>query len=129
MLRALLTGIGVVAVTTGLFAVITGTGGMSGDNAASVNVESELRYFAAFWVAYGGAALWLAPRAAQEQTAVRALAGFMFLGGIARAIAWIDSGRPDDLFVALLVLELVIPPLVIALQARAARTRANSVDG
>ena len=129
MLRALLTGIGLVAVTTGLFAGITGTSGMPGENAASANVESELRYFAAFWVAYGVVALWLAPRAAQAQTAVRALAGFMFLGGIARAIAWIDSGRPDDLFVALLVLELAIPPLVIALQVRAMRTRVSSVDG
>ncbi|MBA2240958.1 MAG: DUF4345 family protein [Solirubrobacterales bacterium] len=41
----------------------------------------------------------------------------LFVAGLARALGWLDAGRPDDIFIALLILELSIPPLVVAWQA------------
>jgi len=122
-LSVLLTVMGITAVTTGLWAVITGTGGMPGDVATSPSTESELRYFAAFWIAYGAAALLVAPRAERETAIVRGLALAMFVGSIARAVAWIDVGRPHDLFVGLMVAEVVVPALIVTLQARVAARR------
>lgn len=118
LLQALLTVVGLVAVATGLFAVLTGAAGMPGENEASASVESELRFFAAFWFAYGVVALRTAPRVGVETTVVRALALALFVAGMARAAAWIAVGRPHALFVGLMIVELIGPPLVVVWQAR-----------
>lgn len=52
--------------------------------------------------------------------AVRALALVLFAGGVARAIAWLASGRPHAFFIVLLALELLIPVLVVVWQRRLA---------
>jgi Domain of unknown function (DUF4345) len=115
-LRGLLTLIGLTATLSGIFVVLTGSSGQVDGAQAAPSVESELRFFAAFWVGYGAAALYVAPRAVREIHAVRALAAFLFLGGVARGIAWIADGRPHALFVFLLALELLLPPLILLLQ-------------
>ena len=112
----MLTLIGLVAILTGIFVVLTGSSGQVDGTQAAPSVESELRFFAAFWVAYGAAALYVAPRAVREIHAVRALAAFLFLGGVARGIAWIADGRPQALYIVLLALELLLPPLILLLQ-------------
>jgi len=115
-LRALVTLIGVTATLTGLFVVLLGSSGQVDGAQAVASVESELRFFAVFWIAYGAVALWVAPRVEREVHIVRALAFFLFLGGVARGIAWIADGRPHPLFVGLLVLELLIPVALLLLQ-------------
>jgi hypothetical protein len=119
-LQAVLTLGGVVGVATGIFGIATGAEGMPGDNAAGASVESELRFLYVFWIAYGLALIRVAPRAVTETWAVRALALILFVAGLARAVAWLDVGRPDGLFVALMVVELVLPPLLVVWQARLA---------
>ena len=121
VLQALLTTVGLVAMATGAFALITGSGGMPGEIEANATVESELRYFAAFWIAYGAIAFRTAPRVATATVAVRALALAMFIGGLGRALAWIDVGRPHGSMVVLMVIELVLPALLVFSQQRAAR--------
>ncbi len=116
---------GLVAIATGLFAIVTGTAGMPGEIEPNATVESELRYFAAFWVAFGAVALLTARRAAGATTVVRGLALAMFAGGLGRALAWIAEGRPDSLFVVLMVIELAGPPLVVVWQSRVARAAAE----
>ena len=124
LLRGLLRVVGLVAILTGVFAILTGAAGMPGDVDADPSAESELRYFAAFWVAYGVVALLTAPRVATATAAVRGLALAMFVGGLGRAIAWIAVGRPHGLFVALMAIELTGPPLVVSWQSRVARRQA-----
>ena len=128
LLRALLTIVGMVAAATGIFAVLTGANGMPGEIQASASVESELRFFAVFWIAYGVVALRTAPRVELETTTVRALALAMFVAGLARAVAWIAVGRPHSLFVALMIVELIGPPLVVVWQARVARSSSQVDD-
>jgi hypothetical protein len=119
-LQAVLTVGGVVVVATGIFGVVTGADGMPGDNVSSASVESELRFLYVFWIAYGVALIRIAPHAVTETRAVRALALILFIAGLARAFAWVDVGRPDGLFVALMIVELVVPPLLVVWQARLA---------
>src|SRR5688572_15855744 len=115
--------LGIVPIATGLYGVLTGSGGIPGGDAAGANVESELRFLYALWIAYGATAIYVGLRAPQSRAAVGALAAVLFAAGVARAIAWIAEGRPDTAFVVLMVLELAIPPLLVAWQGRSLGTR------
>jgi hypothetical protein len=126
LLQVFLALLGAVALAAGLFTVLTGTNGMPGDSGATPNVESELRFYAVFWSAYGILAL-LAVRRPEDQTSlVRGLALFLFLGGVGRAIAWVASARPDTQFVVLMGLELALPLFMLWAQARIARPDQSS---
>ena len=59
-----------------------------------------------------------ARRADRDPSAVRGVAGALFLAGLGRAGAWLTVGKPHPLQRALLAIELAAPPLVIAEQAR-----------
>lgn len=111
---------GLVATTAGLHTVIAGAKSLPGQGKANPGVESELRFYAAFYVAYGVAALRVAPRADRDTPAVRALAGALLLAGLARALGWLAVGRPHRVQRGLLVIELAAPPLITAWQARVA---------
>src|ERR671916_616905 len=119
-IRALLYGGGCVATAAGLHTVIAGAKSVPGQGPANASIESELRFYAAFYVAYGLAALRVAPRADQEGAALRALAGALFLGGLARAGGWRAVGRPHAGQRALLAIELAGAPALAAWQARPA---------
>jgi uncharacterized protein DUF4345 len=111
---------GIVATTAGLYTVLAGARSLPGQGVASPSVESELRFYAAFYVAYGLAALRVAPRADRDTAGVRALAGSLFLGGLARAGGWRFAGRPHRFQRGLNVIELAAPPLIVAWQRRLA---------
>jgi hypothetical protein len=110
--------LGCVPIATGLYGVLTGSGGIPGGDAAGANVESELRFLYALWVGYGAAVIYVGLRAPESRAAVGAVAGVLFAAGVARTIAWIAEGRPDTGFVVLLALELAIPPLLVGWQGR-----------
>ena len=119
-LRAIIRIGGVIATAAGLHTVIAGARSIPGQRTANPSVESELRFYAAFYLAYGVVALHVAPRADRDAAAVRALAGALFLAGLARAGGWLAVGRPHGLQRALLVIELSAPPVVVAWQGRVA---------
>lgn len=100
--------------------MIAGAKSLPGQEVANPSVESELRFYAAFYVAYGIVALRVAPRADRDILAVRALAGALFLAGLARACGWLAVGKPHGLQRGLLAIELAAPPLIIAWQAQLA---------
>lgn len=118
-LRALLLGGGVVATAAGMHTVVVGGKSLPGRRLANPVLESELRFYATYYVAFGLAALRVAPRADRDANAVRALAGTLFLSGLARAGGWLAAGRPHRLQRTLLAIELALPPTMIALSARA----------
>jgi hypothetical protein len=117
-LRAAFYAGGTVATGAGLHTVIAGARSLPRQRRANPTLESELRYYAAFYVAYGLALLRVAPRADRDAPAVRALAGALFLAGLARAGGWRAAGPPHPLQRVLLLAELGLPPAVLAWQAR-----------
>ena len=119
-LRAVVYVGGAVAIAAGLDTVVRGARSIPGRQVANAAVESELRFYAAFYVAYGVAVLRVAPRADRDTAAVRALAGALLLAGLARAGGWLAAGRPEPLQRGLLTIELAAPPLVTAWQSRLA---------
>jgi Domain of unknown function (DUF4345) len=120
-LRAIFYVGGVVATAAGLHTVIAGSKSIAGEERANASVESELRFYAAFYLAYGLVALSVAPRAERDPTTVRALAGALFLAGLARAGGWVTVGRPHRVQIALLAIELSAPPTIVACQTRLGR--------
>lgn len=107
---------GAVATAAGLHTVATGVRSLPGTHDASAAVESELRFYGAFYAAYGMAILRVAPRAEHEPRAVRAIAGALLLAGLARAGGWVAAGAPHPAQRALLAIELALPPAIVALQ-------------
>jgi hypothetical protein len=115
-------GVGGVATVAGLHTVAAGARSIAGEDTANASVESELRFYAAFYVAYGLAAIRVAPRADRDSAAVQALAAALFFAGLARASGWLAVGRPHPLHRVLLVIELAAPPAIVAWQKRLARS-------
>ncbi|HEX6117488.1 MAG TPA: DUF4345 domain-containing protein [Solirubrobacterales bacterium] len=118
LLQALLAVLGATAAVAGLFAVLSGPDGQLDGAAVGASIDSEYRFYAALWLGFGAVALALVPRVERETLAVRALAAVLFAAGVARVLAWIDTGRPHGVFLALLALELAIPPVLVVWQAR-----------
>jgi hypothetical protein len=112
---------GLVATTAGLHTAIAGAKSLPGQRLANSSMESELRFYGAFYLAYGLVLLHVAPRADNDTTAVRALMGTLFVAGLARAGGWAVVGRPHHVQRRLLVIELAAPPLIAAWQARLVR--------
>ena len=75
--------------------------------------ESEVRFYGAFYSAYGMLMLRVARDAHPDPRAVKGLAGTLLLAGLARAGAWLTVGKPHPFQQALLALELTLPPLAL----------------
>jgi hypothetical protein len=121
-LRALLYLGGAVAGGAGLHTMVSGAKSVPGEGEASPPLESELRYYGGFYLAYGIAALRLAPAADRDPAAVRRLAAALFAAGLARAGGWLVVARPHPLQRALLAVELAAPAAIVALQAAIAES-------
>jgi Domain of unknown function (DUF4345) len=119
-LRAAFYAGGAVATAAGLHTAVVGGRSLPGQPPTSASVESELRFYGTFYAAYGVCVLRTAPRADRDVAAVRALAGALFLAGLARAGGWLAAGPPHPLQRGLLAIELAAPPLVVGLQRRVA---------
>ena len=109
---------GLVATGAGLHTMLAGARSLPGKPQANPSVESELRYYAGFYFAFGLAVLRVAPRADRDPAAVRAVAGVLFLAGLARAGAWLAVGKPHVGQRILLAIELGAPPIMVASQKR-----------
>lgn len=121
-LRGLLNLGGVVATSAGLHTLVGGGRSFPPWRPASPMVESELRFYSAFYVAYGLTLLRAAGRAERDPAAIRALAGALFLAGLGRAGSWLTVGRPHPLQQALLAIELTAPLVVVDHVRRASAT-------
>jgi hypothetical protein len=117
-LQVVLVGLGALAASTGVATLARGTAIVRDAPAPDPNVESEHRFMAAWWTALGPVLWSLAPRVEERGTAVRAVAATSFAGGVARLVAARQVGPPHPLYRALTAVELALPPVLVAWQAR-----------
>ena len=121
VLRAL----ALIPIATGLASVLLGSEIIRGGGPSNAGVESELRYYAVFYVAFG-AFLWsLAPDVARRGRELRWAAAVLFCGGLARVVGVLVDGWPEADYVVLMAVELVLPPVLVAWQ----RSIAAQEDG
>ena len=77
--------------------------------------DSELRFYAAIWGAYGVVLLQAAANLRAGGRQVPWLAGIFFLGGVGRALSWLSVGAPHPFFQLLMAIELALPLILILL--------------
>lgn len=110
-----------VPIVTGTLSVVGGTGIIGGGDGTHPNVESELRFYAAFYVGFGVFIGSLAPRIEQRGRELRTAAAVLVLAASGRAIAIVSGREPDTLFVVLMAVELAIAAGLVTWQAQVAR--------
>ena len=82
-------------------------------------MDSELRFYAALWGAYGVMLALAAWDYAGWAVRVPWLAAVFFVGGLGRAFSWLVVGVPHPFFLLLMTTELALPPLLALLWWRA----------
>jgi hypothetical protein len=100
--------------------MVLGPGAVAGGGSTSVNVDSELRFYGAWYAAAGLVLLHSARRPESEGRAIRVVCATFGLAGLARLLGIVVVGTPDPVFVALMVAEWAIPMVVIPWQASVA---------
>jgi hypothetical protein len=120
-LQVTLTILGSVALVLGALTVLTGGATVPEAGDVSASVESELRFYAAWYVAAGIVVLRTVRRVESAGGTIRAVSAALVLGGLGRLVAIIAVGRPHPVFLALMALEFAIPALIVPWQAAVAR--------
>ncbi len=100
---------GVVCIGIGLAHLLFGPATIIGGGPVSATVDSELRFYAVLFMGFGAAFIWAARDIAQRGGVVNALGVLFLLGGLARFLAWWQSGPPHWFFIAMIAVEIVIP--------------------
>jgi len=115
--------VGGIPIVAGALTVLLGADSVPSPGEPSANLESELRFYAVWWIGAGLFLIWLAPRVAERTLEVRVFAALLFLAGVSRLLAAFDTDWPSTGQLVLMGLELVLPIVLVSWQARVALTR------
>jgi hypothetical protein len=107
-------------LTFGVLGVLFGAARFLPDQAVPANLDSQVRFLSAWYVGLAVIAWWMIPAIEKHTTLFRIVCAAVFLGGLARLLAWYSVGAPDMRFLVVLSAELLFP-LLIPWQARVAR--------
>lgn len=87
----------------------------------SATMDSEYRFFASLFLAFGVALLWCVKRVEAKSMLVNFLALTFLAGGLARLVSMYAVGLPHPFFIVLTFLELFLPFVMFYLQYRVSR--------
>ena len=118
-LRAFLYLFGAVAIVAGAWTVVAGSESIPSAGDLNANVESELRFYATWWIAAGVFLVWLAPRVAEQTRALRVFCALLALAATARVLAVLETDWPSTGQTILMGVEYALAVLLPAWQARA----------
>jgi hypothetical protein len=113
--------LGAVAVAFGGLTVLAGAGGVLDGGPVSASVDSELRFYAAWYVGAGVLMLRSILRVEVEGSTIRLICVVLLIAAGARVLSIVALGTPHPLFLALMVIEFVIPVVIVPWQAALAR--------
>ena len=105
----------------GAFSAMTGLGGHVREPWPPT-IDSELRFYAALWGAYGIVLVWISSSLERRLELVPWLAAVFFVGGLGRALSLAFIGPPHPFFMFLMAIELGLPPLILVLWLAARRS-------
>jgi hypothetical protein len=112
---------GVVAIVIASIHIAFGPAAIPGSVPVNATMDSEDRFYATLFAAYGAALLWCVKDVERKSGFVYFLLGTFFVAGLARVASIAAVGLPDPFFIAMLALELVIPIAVALVQYQVAR--------
>ncbi len=111
---------GVIAIAIAAIHIVFGPAAIPGSVPVNATMDSEDRFYATLFAAYGVALLWCVKDIERKSRFVYFLLATFFVAGLARIVSIAAVGLPDPFFIAMLVLELVIPIVVAFMQSRVA---------
>ena len=120
-LQFLLTAMGAVMVVAGAVTVLFGSSSVPREGVVTPDVDTEMRFYAVWYVVAGVVLLRAVRRVESAGTTVRLIGAGFFAGGCARILSWVVVGRPHVTAIVLMVAELVLPLVIIPWQASIAR--------
>jgi Domain of unknown function (DUF4345) len=126
-LQATLTILGVIAVTFGALTVLTGAAGVVAGGPVSASVDSEMRFYAAWYLAAGVLLLRTVARVQSEGPTIRGICAVLFLAACARVVSLLAVGAPHPIFLVLMAIEFAIPAVVVPWQAAVASRTTRAV--
>jgi hypothetical protein len=118
--QAFLALFGVIVIGISLAHFAIGPRAIIGGVAVNPTMAGEDRFFAGLLLCYGIALLWCARDVQHKRIHIDVLAAALFVGGIGRLLAIVLDGPPHPFYVAMLVLELSLPPLMVVMARRVA---------
>ncbi len=124
-LGALLTAVGAVASFEGARGVLQGARQVVDGGPVSANVDSEYRFYSAWYAVLGVLVLGAARHPERETRVVRAAAGGFLAAACGRALSARTAGPPHPLQRALMAVEFALPAILVPWQARVARSAAS----
>ena len=125
-LKALLATIGAVATVAGARGVLRGAAEVSGNATVPASVDSEYRFYAAWYPVFGLLLLRAARRPELDTAPVWAAAGGFLTAASGRLLSWQRLGPPNAGQKVLLGLELALPMVVVPWQRAVANGRGHS---
>lgn len=100
---------GVVCAGIGLVHLLFGSATIIGGGRVNATIDSDLRFYALLFTAFGVAFVWCAADLRARSTVVDVLGVVFFVGGLARLLSWAILGQPNWFYVLMAPVELVIP--------------------
>ena len=115
-LQVFLSLFGVTAIFIASLHIVLGPSAIPGSISVNATMDSEDRFYATLFAAYGVALLWCIKGIEHKGRVVYFLALTFFVGGLARLASMVAVGLPNTFFIAMTVLELLIPLFMAFMQ-------------
>ena len=128
-LQVFLAALGALAIVAGLVGVFAGPSLILDAGDVSPSVDTELRFYAAWYGGAGVLLLWTVPRVEREGRLIRGLCAVLVLAAVGRVVSLVLAGRPHSLYLVLMAIEFAIPVVVVPWQAAVARRQDFSARG
>jgi hypothetical protein len=103
---------GVIVMGIALLHILIGPSVIPGGVPVNATMDSEDRFYAALFLGFGAVMIWCARDLPAREGVARVLWLVLFLGGVSRLVSIAEAGPPGRFFLAMLALELVLPPLL-----------------
>jgi Domain of unknown function (DUF4345) len=111
--QAFLALVGLIVIAISLAHMAIGPRAIIGAVAVNPTMAGEDRFFAGLLLCFGIALLWCARDVQRKRVYVNLLAVVFFVGGIGRLLGLLVDGAPHPFYLAMLALELALPPLMV----------------
>jgi hypothetical protein len=125
-LQAFLIFLSLGAMTFGGLTAVLGAVSVEGVVTAPASLDSELRYYAVWYVVAGVLVLRAVRRIEAETTLIRIVGAALFAGGCVRLLSIAAVGRPHVNYLLLMAAELALPFVIVPWQAAVSRRAAAS---
>ena len=115
-------------LVAGSLSVVFGASSVLDSGDVTADVDSEMRFYAVWYVVAGAFLLRATRRVEAETWTIRLVAAAFFVAGCSRILSWVVVGRPHLPQLILIVIELILPLVVIPWQASVARGAASETQ-